>query len=262
MDLGPRHGGAEALITRRSASGLRLRAGRLITALVLSGLAACSATPLAVRSWPAADLDDVGEPFSADFLAANQDFEDGTFLVGDAVQAFFEKTPYGPPSFLASYTEKGRRASDLVAAAASRHRVSALWLLARLERDGVLVAARRYPTEAKDVEYVFGYGCSGRLLCDPTFGGLGVQVDALAGELRRTLDDLRRAGVTANGFAVGSSRRTLDAVLVTPATEATAALYGVEPLAGGAGGGQELTWRIFRHYAAFVGYSPLGPDQP
>jgi hypothetical protein len=234
----------------------------VLSVLVLAALPACSATPLAVRTWPSSDRADVGEPFVADFLVANQDFEDGTFLVGDAVQAFFEKTPYGPPSFLASYTEKGRRASDLVAAAASRHRVSALWLLARLERDGVLIATRRYPGDAKDVEFVFGYGCSGRILCDPTFGGLGVQLDALAGELRRTLDDLRRAGVTANGYAVGAARRTLDGVSVTPATEATAALYGVEPLVGGAGGGQELTWRIFRHYAAFVGYSPLGPDQP
>lgn len=245
-----------------------MRACGVVASLALTALpglmamAGCSATPLAVRAWPAADLADVGEPFAADFLLANQDFEDGTFLGGDAVQAFFEKTPYGPPSFLASYTEKGRRASDLVAAAAARHRVSALWLLARLERDGVLVAARRYPAESKDVEFVFGYGCSGRLLCDPTFGGLGVQVDALAGDLRRTLDDLRRAGVTANGFALGASRRTLDAIVVTPASEATAALYGVEPLVGGAGGGQELTWRIFRHYAAFTGYAPLGPDTP
>lgn len=238
------------------------RAVGALAFLVLAALPACSATPLGVRAWPAADLEDVGEPFDANFLLANQDFEDGTFLVGDAVQAFFEKTPYGPPSFLASYTEKGRRASDLIAAAAARHRVSALWLLARLERDGLLVAARRYPAESKDVEFVFGYGCSGRLLCDPTFGGLGVQVDALAGELRRTLDDLRRAGVTANGYAVGSSRRTLDGVTVTPTNEATATLYAVEPIAGGAGGGQELSWRIFRHYAAFVGYSPTGPDQP
>ncbi len=247
---------------RGSASRLLARAGCVGVALALAALTACSATPLAVRAWPAADLADVGEPFSADFLLADQDFEDGTFLVGDAVQAFFEKTPYGPPSFLASYTEKGRRASDLGAAAAARHRVSALWLLARLERDGVLVVARRYPAESKDVEFVFGYGCSGRLLCDPTFGGLGVQVDALAGELRRTLDDLRRAGVTANGYAVGAPRRTLDGVTVSPASEATATLYAVEPVAGGAGGGQELTWRIFRHYASFVGYSPQGPDRP
>jgi hypothetical protein len=235
---------------------------RLAACASLLLVAGCGPEPLAARSWPALDSADVGEPFSPSFLLADQDLEDGTFLVGDAVQAFLEKPPYGPPSFLATYTEKGRRAADLVAEAASRHRVSALWLLARLERDGALVAARRYPAESKDVEYVFSYGCSGRLLCDPTFGGLGVQVDALAGEVRRTLDDLRRAGVTANGFAKGASARTLDGVVVEPASDATAALYGVEPVVAGPGGGQALAWRIYRLYSNHVGYFPLGPDTP
>ncbi len=248
----------------RTGRGVRVAAATLL-GLVAAGcaLAGCGPAPLEARAWPALDTSaDVGEAFAPGFLLADADLEDGSFLVGDAVQAFLEKPPYGPPSFLASYTEKGRRAADLVAEAAARHQVSALWLLARLERDGALVAARRYPAESKDVEYVFSYGCSGRLLCDPTFGGLGVQLDALAGEVRRTLADLRRAGVTANGFATGAPARSMDGVDLVPATDATAALYGVEPIVGGPGGGQALAWRIYRLYANHVGYFPRGPNDP
>lgn len=220
-------------------------------------LGACGPAMMQGRELPALDTSDVGLAFSPDFLVADADFEDGSFLSAAAIQDFFEKTPYGAASFLATYTERGRRASDLLAEVAAKHRVSALWLLARLERDGALLAARRYPAEAKDVEYVFSYGCSGRVLCDPTFGGLGLQLDALAGEWRRALADIRAAGISANGFAAGTAASTLDGVVVTPASTATAALYAVEPIARGLGGGHEQTWRIYRVYAAYAGYVPV-----
>ena len=220
-------------------------------------LGACGPAPTGGRELPALDHNEAGEAFSADFLIADADFEDGSFLPAAAIQDFFERTPYGAASFLATYTERGRRAADLLAEVAAKHRVSALWLLARLERDRALLAARRYPAEAKDVEYVFSYGCSGRSLCDPTFGGLGLQLDALAGEWRRALVDLRAAGISANGFAAGTAASTLDGVVVTPASTATAALYSVEPIARGLGGGHEQTWRIYRAYAVYVGYVPI-----
>ena len=223
-------------------------------------LAACDAAPMEGRALHPLDKSDVGEPFDANFLLADADFEDAAFLPGDSVQAFFEKPPYGAPSFLAGYVEKGRRAADLVADASSRHRVSGLWLLARLQRDGALIAARRYPSEAKDTEFVFSYGCSGRLLCDAHFGGLSVQLDALAGDMRRSFAAVRGAGVSVNGFAVGERTATLDNVFVTSANLATAALYALEPVVHGNNGGQEQTWRIYRLYAAHTGYSPSGRE--
>lgn len=230
----------------------------IAVALTNAHITGCAPASLAGVALPALDREDVGEPFRADFLIADQDLEDGTYLSADAVQGFFEKTPYGAPSFLATYAEKGVRAANLVVQAAAKQRISAIWLLARLERDGALVAARRYPADAKQVEFVFSYGCSGRVRCDPAFGGLAAQLNALAGELRRSLDDVRAAGISANGFAVGTPAKTLDGVLVTPATAATAALYAVEPLVGGAAGGQEQSWRIYRLYAAYLGYVPSG----
>ena len=239
--------------------GMRFRCKRLVfMALLVACVAGCAPASLAGVALPALDRSDVGEPFNADFLMADPDLEDGTYLSADAVQGFFEKTPYGAPSFLATYADKGARAADLVVTVAAKHRISAIWLLGRLERDGALVAARRYPAEAKQVEFVFSYGCSGRVRCDPTFGGLRAQLDALAGDLRRSLDDVRAAGFSANGFGVGAPGRTLDGVTVTPATAATAALYAVEPLVGGAAGGQEQSWRIYRLYAAYIGYVPSG----
>ena len=183
-------------------------------------LGACGPAPMQGRELPALDTSEAGVAFSADFLVADADFEDGSFLSAAAIQDFFEKTPYGAASFLATYTERGRRAADLLAEVAAKHRVSALWLLARLERDGALLAARRYPAEAKDVEYV-------------------------------------AAGISANGFAAGTAASTLDGVVVTPASTATAALYAVEPVVRGLGGGHEQTWRIYRASAAYVGYVPI-----
>jgi len=246
---------------RRRVRGLA-RAFLVALTLTTAAITGCAPASLAGVALPELDRGDAGEPFNADFLIADQDLEDGTYLSADAVQSFFEKTPYGAPSFLATYAEKGVRAANLVVEAAAKQRISAIWLLARLERDGALVAARRYPSEAKQVEFVFSYGCSGRVLCDPTFGGLAAQLGALAGELRRSLDDVRAAGISANGFGVGTPAKTLDGALVTPATAATAALYAVEPLVGGAAGGQEQSWRIYRLYAAYLGYVPNGAPAP
>jgi hypothetical protein len=62
--------------------------------------------------------------------------------------------------------------------------------------------------------------------------------------------------VTASGWAVGKPSSTLDGVLVTPSSEATAVLYQYSPLvAKGRAGGNWMFFNVWNLYAIQVGYN-------
>ena len=197
-------------------------------------------------------------PFEADVIVDTGSFTDATGVVDAAgIQAFFEHTPYGHPSFLASYVSGGLRASQAISAAAERYGLSPLVFLVRAEMDAGLVSATGYPAAPARVEYVFGCGCAGGgAICDPTAGGFDKQVDCLGSALRANMQAVCGAsGRTAGGWAIGQPAITLDGVRVAPATEAAAALYQYTPVvAVGAAGGNWLFFNVWQLYAAQPNY--------
>lgn len=187
------------------------------------------------------------EPFDgADF------FEDVSFTAAPAplaqIDHFFTRTPYerARRSFLASYYSNGYSTAFGLSNAATKYRVSPRLLLAFVQARQGLISMTRYPvTNPMKVEYAFDCGCASSGVCEYSMGGLDRQFDCLASQLRTAYDDARLQGKTARGYGVGIQSLTTDGVLVTPVTNAVAAIYEVMPRHGEKDkSGAWLVWRV------------------
>ena len=172
------------------------------------------------------------------------------------------KSPYSRPSFLETYQSNGIRASDAIANSAQNYSINPLVLLVLLETTEGLIGQRNYPFPPERVEYVFNCGCTQKTTCEPQLAGLDRQVDCVARKLRESLDAINQNTKTASGWGVNTPMYTLDNQAVTPANDATAALYDWNPrLAIGQPGGQWVFWNVWNLYAQYMSYSgPLGTN--
>jgi hypothetical protein len=233
-------------------------------ALVALAMAcSCEAGPAWV--WPVADFADPGIPFDPNTLIdSTASLTDPTSLpLASSVQSFLMQSPYGGSSFLATYASNGVSAAQAITNAASSYQLNPLVILARAEMDAALVSESTYPTPSSRVEYAFGCGCAvapspknPTPTCDPAFAGFDKQVDCFARTLRSYLDSAcGPAQATAGGFAKGRASSTLDGVSVTPANEATAALYQYTPLVSqGVAGGNWFFWSLYQKFAQAASY--------
>lgn len=204
------------------------------------------------------DLKSADAPFDPNLIVDTSSFTDAqTFFSVSDVQGFLQATPYDRPSFLATYTSSGLRASEAIAIAAQRYDLNPLVLLVLAEMHAGLIASPVYPSPPSKVEYAFGCGCpGGGAPCDPSLGGFDKQIDCVGASLRASLSlSCGVAGVTAGGWGVGVTLQTVDGVNVTPASEATAAIYQYTPLvAKGGVAGSWLFWNLWQLYTNFVSY--------
>lgn len=198
-------------------------------------------------------------PFDPNAVISSEALTD-TFQIDEArLQQLFEQTPYRRPSFLETYRSNGARASTSIVAAGRRYGINPLVLVVHLQIARDLLAKRAYPLPSREVEFVFGCGCSSARVCDVAYAGLGRQTECLASFLRESLEAIAERGETANGWGPGRTSRTLDGVDVTPVNDATAALYAFLPRVQVNGRGNWLFERLFRRYAAEIGYFPVPP---
>ncbi len=198
-----------------------------------------------------------GPLFDPNNLVDNASFIDVNAMVDDQVQTFFAKTPYDRPSFLATYQSNGVRASDAVLRAARVYRINPIILLARLQMAQGLLGHRDYPFPTDRVEYVFRCGCNAGTTkaCDPAFAGIDKQLDCFARALRDNLETIKTNGETAGGWGPNKTVVSLDGKKVSPANEATAALYQYLPVVGGGKAGNALFWNIWQLYTFHAGYA-------
>lgn len=198
-------------------------------------------------------------PFDKNLIVDTASFTDSqNFSTATEIQQFLQKTPYGHASFLTTYVSGGIRASEAIALASERYEINPLVFLVRAEVDQGLVTAAAYPLPPSKVEYAFGCGCpGGGAPCDPALGGFDKQVDCLGRALRASLSQAcGPSGATAGGWSVGQTSTTLDGQQVTPASEATAALYQYAPVvAQGAAGGSWMFFNVWELYSIQVGYA-------
>ena len=237
----------------------RLLAVIVLTLGVLACFAACSKdvpyTFLQPEDYEAPEGG--APPFDPNNLVDTPSFIDTNAMVDDQVQVFLNKTPYDRPSFLATYQSNGVRASDAVLKVARAYRINPIILLARLQMAQGLVGQRDYPFPTDRVEYVFRCGCNAGTTkaCDPAFAGIDKQLDCFARALRDSLNAIKASGETSGGWAPDKTVVTLDGKKVTPANEATAALYQYLPVVGGGKAGNALFWNIWQLYTFHAGYA-------
>jgi hypothetical protein len=238
---------------------------RLVVAFVamMASSVACSSAPDWV--WPPADFAAQGNTFDPNTLIDSTASLTDTTSLPDVptTQSFLLQTPYGGASFLATYASNGVTASQAIINASATYQINPLVLVARAEMDQALISETTYPTPAARVEYAFGCGCdvmpspaNPSPTCDPSLAGFDKQVECLAGTIRNYLDSVcGTAGATAGGWAEGTTQTTLDGVAVTPANEATAALYQYTPLVlQSMVGGNWFLWNVYQEYAQAIAY--------
>jgi len=188
--------------------------------------------------------------------AAFTDIESSELTV-QKIQELLAKTPYNRPSFLETYQSNGVRASDAILSAARLYRINPLVFLVFAQITQGLVGERVYPFPPERIEYVFQCGCFQAQVCRPDRAGFDRQLDCLGRQLRQSLDEIKSPErKTTSGWGPEVPSTTLDGEKVTPANDATAALYARLPrIDEGGSGGTYVFWTVFRLYATKLGYS-------
>ena len=199
-----------------------------------------------------------GSKFDPNSIMDPDVLQDSLAFDAEAIQAFFERTPYGRASFLATYQSNGVRASEAFYRAAFASQINPYVMIVRAEALQGLIGMQFYPFPPARVEYVFRCGCSSDTKCDPTLAGLDRQASCLARQLRQDLDAIDSDGATAGNWGPGKASTTLDNQKVTPTDASTAALYQENPAVGTGKSDQWLFWNIWQNYADFLQY--VGPS--
>jgi hypothetical protein len=193
------------------------------------------------------DIKGDGGSFRAADLMDDASFTDDHFMTRAEVQAFFESTPYGSRSFLADFSTGGRSVAELIVNAAADKQISPIVLLVKLQVETGLVSKTVTPSAAI-LNRAMGCGCPDGGSCASATSGFEKQIRCAADVFRDYLDDLDSDGATIAGWKVGTGKRTLDGVWVSPRNRATAALYTYTPWVLPGSGGNWLFWNIYKRY--------------
>lgn len=230
----------------------------LVAAAALAAACSKDAPPSVLQ---AADLElpeDTEARFDKNEVVDSASFVDIEAIDSSLVQKFLHRTPYDRASFLETYQSNGVRASDAILRAARTYRINPLVFLIFAETTQGLLGEVNYPFPPERVEYVFRCGCLHGDNCLPELAGFDRQVDCLGRRLRKSLDDIAQDGATASGWGPDRPGTTLDGQKVTPANDATAALYDYTPrVASGGGGGTWIFWNVWNLYS--IGLDYVGP---
>ncbi len=225
---------------RALTSGLRV----LLCSLLVMACSSTTALPDEDKTVSAAEFDPGALMENTSFLSAPAPLK--------RIDNFLSHTPYkrARRSFLSSYYSNGYSAAFGLLTAASKHRVTPRLLLAILQARRGLVGMDRYPVGSPaSVEYAFDCGCSSAKTCDVAQGGLDRQFDCLGSQLRAAYDDARLLGKTSRGYGKGIEFVSADGIKVTPASDATAAIYEISPRVGVSDlTGAWLIWNIYNLY--------------
>ena len=188
--------------------------------------------------------DGVPATFDANTIVSDPMLTTATAMTVDDVQAFFEKSPYNNRSWLASYSEDGVSAAELIVRAAVTHDVNPLILIARMQVETSMVSKTVQPTQ-RTINRALGCGCPDGASCNPAYSGLQKQLDCGARIMRKWYD----GSIDGTGaWKRGVSKSTLDPRRVTPANHATASFYAYTPWVLVGRGGCWLAWNVTRKY--------------
>jgi uncharacterized protein (TIGR03382 family) len=227
-------------------------------ALVLGIIAACAAPQADEAQGGSGAAISEKRTFDRNNVLDDTSMRDAMSMTAADVQKFLETTPWGTRSVLASYTENGNSAAQIMVDIAQANGINPLEMLVRVEMEQSLVSKTSAP--ASTIALAFGCGCPHSPLCSDKYRGFVNQADCAAGTLRRSMDRAVTPAGTVSGWARNKAKDTEDKLSVTPANAVTAALYTYTPWVGEAGGGKakiggvSLHWGVWNSFAEKLGY--------
>ena len=230
-----------------------------LSALLLCGVtsAGCGGDPDSLGADPSdyVEIEDDGgkadgttATFNRNLVLTDSYFTDKGFVDAAVVQQMLEKTPYENRSWLADYQIDGRPVSEVIVKVATAHGLNPLVLLARTQQEKGLVSKTVQPS-SKYVDWAFGCGCYDGQACFASYRGFDKQLACAADVLEVKYADSEQGEGLWNK---DKSRKTVDNIIVTPQSHATAAVYAYTPLVHQGVGGSWLTWNINRRYERYV----------
>lgn len=206
--------------------------------------------------------------FDENNVLSDAELLDARRVTRAAVQRLFERTPWGKRSALADYEVGGKPASQILTEAAASAGINPLELVVRAQMEQRLLSRTREELEAADgddaLDFAFGCGCPHAPVCATSpekYTGFDKQAACAAKLLAQDMKILAAGSALRSGWRAKTRRTTEDGVAVTPANDATAALYSYTPYVGVKGGGKEanvggmhLHWELWQTLAGAVGY--------
>ena len=202
--------------------------------------------------------DGVAAVFNQNLVLTDELFVAGEAMDATAVQTFFEQTPYGTRSWLASHTLNGVSAAQAVVDAARAQGIHPLVLVARMQVETSLVSKTVAPSQ-RMIDRALGCGCPDGGSCASQYKGLAKQLECGATILRKWYD----ASIAGTGeWRKGRTKRTLDPKSVTPGNHATASLYAYTPWVLVGRGGTWLAWNVTRKYVRHAETTGLVTPMP
>ena len=177
-----------------------------------------------------------------------------------ALQAFLERTPYDQRSVLADYRPKGKPASQVLVDTAKEYGISPMVLVVRAQIETQLVSKPKATDD--ELDRAFRCGCTGDT-CSDELLGFENQARCAAASIAKSLEELQTDKITSKGWAKGHAKRSEDGVVVTPANDATAALYDYLGNVGKLGGGSASvagTGAFWQLWNAFTGKRAVVKD--
>jgi uncharacterized protein (TIGR03382 family) len=232
--------------------------------LVLGILAACAAPSVPDSKGSSSAVSQ--RTFDRDNVLDDKSMRDSTAMTVGDVQKFLQKTPWGTKSALASYTENGKTAAQIMVETAVAHGINPLEMLVRVQMEQGLISKTTATTKITDI--AFGCGCPSSPVCSAKYMGFANQADCAAGTLRRSMDKAITSTGTVSGWARSKAKDTEDGITITPVNAVTAALYTYTPYVGQAGGGKtgiggvSLHGQVWDRFAEFTNYGAWAPATP
>ena len=159
-------------------------------------------------------------------LLTDEDMAGYQWVTVAQVQSFLQSKG----SYLANYTDPqwGKTAAQLIVQRSRAYDINPVYMLARIETESGLIRSGT----STNLHKATGCACPDSGGCSTTWSGFGNQIECSAMKFRGYLDDLEAGGTTISGWKKGVAKKTSDNCWVTPANNATAALYTYTPWVG------------------------------
>jgi hypothetical protein len=187
--------------------------------------------------------------FTPNLIMTDAVFQDAEFINAMDIQRFLEDTPYGHPSFLATFDANGQSVADALYSAGQEYGINPLVLLVKLQVESSLVFSRG-GVSSFVIDRAMGCGCPDDIPeCDRGMLGISRQIKCAARLFRGYMDAMEAGNSTISGWRVGHVKRTSDNIEIVPGNMATAALYTYTPWVLSGRGGNWLFWNVMRRFS-------------
>lgn len=180
-----------------------------------------------------------------DNIISDSEFKDYQSMTQSNIQTFL----VNQNCFLATFKTTDvdgveKLPSEMIYNAAQKYHVNPKVILTMLQKEQSIISTPLDKQTTLQLNKAMGYE-------SPDYYGLANQIDRGTWQLNHNIEQIDAGKTTINGWTTGVAKETVDHVIITPETKATASLYSYNPLAGNGWGGSAewganyLFWDIY-----------------